>query len=261
MSSWSLEQGWSWLLDNFSEFQLHTLGTFIIHEVCYWGSYVPFLLLDAIPYFRRWKIQRDKVNDASTQWNCILGVLRNHFLLVLPLIIVTHPFFAWMGTRDELPLPSIGEIASQVFLFFVIEDFIFYWGHRALHTPYLYRKVHVVHHLHSSPFGITAEYAHPVEVVFLGTASIAGPMLVGPHLLTLWIYLGLRLVQTVEAHSGYDFPWSPRYWIPFYGGAEFHDYHHKIYSGNYASSFIWNDYMFGTDYAYHFYKAKGMDAS
>jgi len=37
-------------------------------------------------------------------------------------------------------------VVSQVLFYFVLEDFIFYWGHRALHMKWLYKHVHSVHH-------------------------------------------------------------------------------------------------------------------
>lgn len=71
---------------------------------------------------------------------------------------------------------------------------------------------------YATPFGLTSEYAHPAEILFLGFATILGPALTGPHLLTLWIWMSVRVLETVEAHSGFDFPWSPSHFIPFYGG-------------------------------------------
>lgn len=37
-------------------------------------------------------------------------------------------------------------MACQIAFYFVIEDFVFYWGHRLLHTKWLYQHVHSVHH-------------------------------------------------------------------------------------------------------------------
>lgn len=48
----------------------------------------------------------------------------------------------------------------------------------------------------------------------------------------------------------YDFPWTPTKWIPFYGGAEYHDYHHYVggqSQSNFASVFTYCDYIYGTD--------------
>nr|ABW81186.1 sterol-4-methyl-oxidase-like enzyme [Arabidopsis cebennensis] len=112
--------------------------------------------------------------------------------------------------------------------------------------------------LYATPFGLTSEYAHPAEILFLGFATIVGPALTGPHLITLWLWMMLRVIETVEAHCGYHFPWSPSNFLPLYGGADFHDYHHRLLytkSGNYSSTFVYMDWIFGTDKGYRKLKA------
>lgn len=71
---------------------------------------------------------------------------------------------------------------------------------------------------YATPFGLTSEYAHPAEILFLGFATIVGPAITGPHLMTLWLWMVLRVLETVEAHCGYHFPWSLSNFIPLYGG-------------------------------------------
>jgi methylsterol monooxygenase len=68
----------------------------------------------------------------------------------------------------------------------------------------------------------------------------------GMHLFTLYSWLAVRLMQTIEVHSGYNFPFSFNHWVPFWGGAEFHDFHHMTFSSNYASTFTIWDNVFGT---------------
>jgi len=75
-------------------------------------------------------------------------------------------------------------------------------------------------------------------------------MTAGMHLVTLYVWLVVRVLQTVEVHSGYDFPWSLNNWVPLWGGAEFHDWHHKTFTGNYSSTFTLWDWVFGTSSAY-----------
>lgn len=60
------------------------------------------------------------------------------------------------------------EIGIQIAFFFVVEDFLHYWFHRALHTKTLYKLIHSVHHEFATPMGITSSYAHPLEVMILG---------------------------------------------------------------------------------------------
>ena len=38
-------------------------------------------------------------------------------------------------------------------------------------------------------------------------------------------------------------------------GSTFHDFHHYNFNGNYASTFLWWDWIFGTDKAYRKYWA------
>ena len=71
---------------------------------------------------------------------------------------------------------------------------------------------------YATPFGLTSEYAHPAEILFLGFATIFGPAITGPHLITLWLWMVVRVLETVEAHCGYHFPWSPSNFLPLYGG-------------------------------------------
>ncbi|XP_010931225.1 very-long-chain aldehyde decarbonylase GL1-8 isoform X1 [Elaeis guineensis] len=252
MASSLLESGWLYLITNFSEFQLATVGTFIIHESVFFLSGLPSIYFERSGLFSKYKIQK-KNNTLDAQEKCILRLILYHVCVNLPVMILSYPTFRYMGLKSSLPLPPWSVVLSQILFYFILEDFVFYWGHRLLHTKWLYKHVHSVHHEYATPFGFTSEYAHPAEILFLGFATIIGPALTGPHLFTLWLWMVLRVLETVEAHSGYHFPWSPSKFLPLYGGAEFHDYHHRVLytkSGNYSSTFIYMDWLFGTDKGY-----------
>lgn len=50
----------------------------------------------------------------------------------------------------------------------------------------------------------------------LGLGTMLGPALFARHLLTVWVWLAIRIVETVEDHCGYDLPWNPTNLIPFW---------------------------------------------
>jgi sterol desaturase/sphingolipid hydroxylase (fatty acid hydroxylase superfamily) len=76
--------------------------------------------------------------------------------------------------------------------------------------PIFYARIHKHHHKFKSTIGIAAEFASPIESIFANfVPTLAGPLLLGSHPYTYWIYLWLRVWETVESHSGYEFPWSP----------------------------------------------------
>ncbi|THG06844.1 hypothetical protein TEA_030026 [Camellia sinensis var. sinensis] len=202
--------------------------------------------------------EEKKNNSPEAQEKCITRLLLYHFCVNLPVMIASYPVFRAMGMRSSLPLPSWKVISTQILFYFILEDFVFYWGHRILHTKWLYKHVHSVHHEYATPFGLTSEYAHPAEILFLGFATIVGPAITGPHLITLWLWMVVRVLETVEAHCGYHFPWSLSNFLPLYGGADFHDYHHRLLytkSGNYSSTFVYMDWIFGTDKGFRKLKA------
>jgi len=77
----------------------------------------------------------------------------------------------------EVPFPSLARMIPQLCLFFVMEDAWHYFAHRLMHHRALYKHVHKIHHEYSAPFGLAAEYAHPIEVLVLGLGTVGGPLL------------------------------------------------------------------------------------
>ena len=189
-------------------------------------------------------------------------MLLSHFTVELPQIWSFHPICEYLGlTTHEVPFPSWTKMLWQIALFFVFEDAFHYWAHRAMHYGPLYKHIHKIHHEYVAPFGLAAEYAHPLEVLILGLGTIGGPFLLCAytkdlHILTVYIWIVLRLFQAVDAHSGYDFPISLHNWIPFWAGADHHDYHHMAFLGCYSTSFRWWDHFLGTDRGYQRVRAK-----
>jgi len=255
-----LEPYWDGLMARHGEWVNSPWGILAVHELVYFGCFVPYLVADFIPALQKYKLQPTATNDAGSLWRCTKMLLFLHFIIEFPMMYLTHPAMAFFGIRTTGSLPQWHTLAWQMVVFLLMEDFYFYWIHRFLHWKAIYKYVHKVHHLHTAPFGIAAEYAHPVETMFLGFGTIFPPVMFawfqGMHLLTLYVWLVVRLLQTVEVHSGYDFPWSLNRWLPLWGGAEFHDFHHMTFNSNFSSTFrIW-DIVFGTAGPYYTYKTE-----
>jgi methylsterol monooxygenase len=195
---------------------------------------------------------QNKIPTAWEQWQCALLVLFSHFTVELPQIWFFHPMCQFFGLSTTVPFPSVYKMALQIAVFFVLEDTWHYWVHRAMHCGFLYKNVHKIHHQYSAPFGLAAEYASPIEVMILGLGTVSSPILwcaiTGDlHILTMYLWIVLRLFQAIDAHSGYEFPWSLHHVLPFWAGAEHHDVHHERFIGNYSSSFRWWDYVLDTE--------------
>ncbi|KAJ5543558.1 hypothetical protein N7535_005982 [Penicillium sp. DV-2018c] len=227
--------------------------SFMMHELVYFGRCLPWIFIDTLGIFKSYKIQNNKIPSLKEQWDCAKFVLLSHFTVELPQIWLFHPMAQFFGLSTSIPFPSLWTMAYQIAIFFVMEDTWHYFTHRAFHWGPLYKAIHKIHHQYSAPFGLAAEYASPIEVMLLGFGAVGCPILwcafTGDlHILTMYIWIVLRLFQAIDAHSGYEFPWSLHHFLPFWAGADHHDLHHEKFIGNYASSFRWWDYLLDTEY-------------
>ncbi|KAL9264457.1 Methylsterol monooxygenase 1-1-like protein [Drosera capensis] len=204
-----------------------------------------------------YKIQKKARLTGKEMLGCYKTVMTLFFLVVGPLQLLSYPMVKLIGISTGLPLPSIWEIALQLLVYFLVEDYTNYWLHRWLHSDWGYAKIHKVHHEYTAPIGFAAPYAHWAEILILGIPSFLGPAMVPGHMITLWLWIVLRQIEAIETHSGYDLPWTPTKYIPFYGGAEYHDYHHYVggqSQSNFASVFTYCDYIYGTDKGFRYQK-------
>ncbi|CAI5784134.1 methylsterol monooxygenase 1 [Podarcis lilfordi] len=210
-----------------------------------------------IPYMQKYKIQQDKPETWERQWKCFKALMFNHFFIQFPLILGTYYFTEYFNIPfDWESMPRWYVLLSQCFGCAVIDDAWHYFLHRLLHHKRIYKYIHKVHHEFVAPFGMQAEYVHPLETLIIGTGFFIGIMVFCNHVILLWAWLICRLLEIIDVHSGYDIPLNPLHLVPFYTGARFHDFHHMNSIGNYASTFTWWDKLFGTDSQYNSYREK-----
>ena len=192
---------------------------------------------------------------ASSSRNLFVRTLKSAALMQLIISPITLILFGASVKYDtSLKAPEFVETMKQLGFFIVVEDFSFYWLHRLLHTPWLYRMIHKQHHEYKVTISIAAEYAHPVEYVVGNSLPVAlGPLLYGQekvHLVVWVCWVFFRTVNTAEGHSGLDVPWSFVKPIPLTTSNEYHDFHHSKNQGNYGSFFMIWDTLFGTNGKY-----------
>ncbi len=145
------------------------------------------------------------------------------------------------------PLPSVAVIIAELVLFLLVDDMLFYFSHRLLHTPWLYRHVHSWHHRISAPFALTSAIMHPVEWLLISGLVLVVPLALGVHVYVYWACVVLRQWGNVEYHAGVAGPWSLLSRLPGTDGVRHHDRHHARVRGNYAASFWFWDRWLGTE--------------
>lgn len=220
---------------------------------------LPYAIAELLRSYKvdRFKIQPKVQHSLRQMFKFYKHAMTVYTVAVGPLQLCSFPVVQAIGIRTGLPLPSASEMFWQLLVYVLVEDYTNYWVHRMLHSKWGYEKIHRIHHEYTAPTGYAASYAHWAEILILGFPSLLGPMIVPGHMITLWLWMILRQMEVIETHCGYDFPWTPSKYIPFYGGAEYHDYHHFVggkSQSNFASVFTYCDYIYGTDKGYRYQK-------
>ena len=250
MTSSSFEIIWDEYIYSFGldERVLFVLGTWFIHLLTFWSLNVFFFLIFRLGLFKEKRILGDQRPSEDLVWRTIRHCLFNH-LIVQPIVIYfAYPGFTYFGMKIFSPLPSISTILRDFAISVAINDTVFYWSHRLLHHKSIYKYIHKQHHQYNVSIGIAAEYAHPLEdIVSNILPTIGGCLILGSHAFTLWLWLFLRILETVWNHSGYSFDLSPTKFVPFMSGEERHDFHHSHNAGCYGSFFTFWDSVMDTD--------------
>ena len=138
----------------------------------------------------------------------------------------------------------------SVLVYLLLHDSWFYWTHRLMHRPTLYRRMHAVHHASRAPTAWTAMSFHPWESV---TGAILIPILVlliPIHYGALLTVLLVMTVMGVTNHMGWEM--FPRWMVQGRLGdwlitASHHQKHHEKYLCNFGLYFRFWDRLCGTD--------------
>ena len=134
-------------------------------------------------------------------------------------------------------------------LMLLIHDAYFYWMHRMIHHPRLFRAFHLLHHRSVNPSPWAAYSFHPLEavlesmifVIFLFTIPING--------WHLFVFFVISLLYNVYGHLGFElYPagWN-RHWLGRWMNTSVaHNQHHHYFKGNYGLYFLFWDRWMGT---------------
>jgi sterol desaturase/sphingolipid hydroxylase (fatty acid hydroxylase superfamily) len=140
-----------------------------------------------------------------------------------------------------------GSIAVAV----VLHDAYFYWSHRLLHHPALFREVHRTHHLSANPTPWAAYSFSSVEAVVQAGIGPVVVCLIPIHPGAFALFMAWQVAFNVFGHCGYEI--FPRWFLrtpagKFLNTPTHHALHHEAVRGNYGLYFnVW-DRLLGTNH-------------
>lgn len=218
-----------------------------------------YLLLAAISFLVFYWLLRKPLRSHRIQqkFPAIRDYVRDFLFSALSIAIFASTVYLCMGILKEnnhfikkpfAEVPAWYHVLSFVWLFF-LHDAYFYWIHRLMHVPALFRHVHLVHHYSTNPSPWTAYAFHPLEALLEAGIIPLAAFTIPVHIGLFSGFMLFQIIYNIYGHLGYEL-W-PRSlarhplgkWI---NTSVAHNQHHKYFKGNYGLyTLIW-DRMLGT---------------
>jgi sterol desaturase/sphingolipid hydroxylase (fatty acid hydroxylase superfamily) len=160
-------------------------------------------------------------------------------LIFAGLSVITFYFYQQGFTQvyTKISDRSILYFIASIALFMILYESYYYWLHRWMHSPSIFKIVHKVHHQSIHPTVFTSFSFHPLEAVlqfiFIPIAIILIPI----HYYALGIVLTIWTISAVVNHAGVEiFPKNfTRHPIgKWMIGSTHHDLHHKEFRTNFG---------------------------
>lgn len=156
----------------------------------------------------------------------------------------------WTRIYTDIHAMPLWYAPVSVLVYLMAHDTWFYWTHRWMHRPAVFRIAHAVHHASRPPTAWAAMAFHPTEAL---TQAIVVPILVFVvpiHVASLGVVLTIMTVMGVTNHMGWEM--FPRWLVQGRAGnwlitASHHQRHHDLYRCNYGLYFRFWDRLCGTD--------------
>jgi len=234
---------WGFLQAHLSPGTLFLGLTPATHILFYWlySGILLWIQLFRPQWVARFKMQPG-TNEPIDREKLVQGlkvVVANQLFVTFPTFFVMYPLFKLRGCSISLPLPSFNWVLVEFVVFLAVEEVLFYYIHRLLHSKQFYGRFHKQHHEWTSPIACMAMYAHPVEHLFSFLLPMfVGPFLMGSHLAVMMVWMLMGTFNALNSHCGLH--------LPFFPSPEAHDFHHQRFTQMFGIMGIL-DYLHGTD--------------
>lgn len=227
-----------------------------------WELAVRYALLAGIAWllcyviFRRRWFHRKIIEKFPHSTEVRREIFYSAVSVVIFSIVGVATYYAWKAGWTRM---YGGREAYKTFWFWcsipcaaVIHDTWFYWTHRLMHHPKLFRVFHRTHHLSRNPTPWAAYAFDPPEAVIQAAMFPVVVMTIPMHPMAFGIFMLWQVLFNIAGHTGYEFNprWlmrTPLKWI--LNTPTNHIMHHETLRGNYGLYFNFWDRLMGTNHA------------
>jgi sterol desaturase/sphingolipid hydroxylase (fatty acid hydroxylase superfamily) len=157
----------------------------------------------------------------------------------------------WLTIYEDFSVRGPLYFTATLALMIVAQDAYFYWTHRLMHHPRLFRTFHWTHHKSKTPTPWTAYAFDAPEAVVQAAFVPLWAAVVPMHDLAIFTFVTWQVVRNIMGHAGVEmFPVSgkPSRLFGWFNSTTHHDLHHQDGRSNYGLYFSWWDRWMGTEH-------------
>lgn len=241
------------LLDKIGEHMFFAIYFDLFRYVVAAGTLFVLLIL-----FKRWsnnrRIQERRANGKDYRRE-IFSSIRTVFFFAVTTI---STLLLREAGIIALEIESIAVIAlvAQIVAMILAHDAYFYWLHRAMHHPKLFRPMHLHHHKSRTPTPWTA-YSFSIweailEAAFVPLYLLATSLMgIDYAVMAVLFFIWIQIVRNVMQHAGVELHpagWVDNKWTDWISTTTHHDLHHSSGNHNFGFYFTWWDRWMGTEH-------------
>jgi sterol desaturase/sphingolipid hydroxylase (fatty acid hydroxylase superfamily) len=202
----------------------------------------------------RWQVRRLQARtptmaDRRREWAASFRSVIIYALVATPAVWLTANGYT---AGFYLGMPSWPEALAFVGVLLVAHDTWFYWLHRAMHSPALFRRFHRLHHRSVTPTPFAAYSFNAAEAAFEALFVSLWVSFVPTPFIAMFSFLGIMIIRNVMGHCGVEL--MPRgfadhwFWGVF-ATTTHHDLHHNgSFHHNFGLYFTVWDRLMGTEH-------------
>ncbi len=142
---------------------------------------------------------------------------------------------------------------TSLIVMILAHDAYYYWVHRMMHHPRLFRTLHLRHHRSHNPSPFTAYSFDVWEALLMVSFVVLWPMVTPTPWLVIDLFMLHQIFRNTLLHSGYELMPARRDgrpWLDWLTTTTHHDMHHGR-GGNYGLYFTWWDRWMKTEHPHY----------
>jgi lathosterol oxidase len=228
-------------------------------------AFIRYFSFSGFAYFVFWQWNRERLakfriqkGDPATK-TLAYEILWS--IVTLMIFSAIGVFTFWLKQKGYTQIYSDVSAHGWLYLFvsciltLVIHDTYFYWTHRLMHHPRLFKHLHLTHHRSLNPTPWSSYSFHPIEAIIEALIFPILAVIIPLHMIAVVFFVIASLGINILGHLGYEFfpkGSTTHKWGKYLNTSVHHNMHHQFFKQNYGLYFNFWDRICKTNHPkYH----------